>query len=49
MGNANFPLTRTGYTATGTCLSGYLASSGSPRALCSNTVWGAVSNPCTRA
>ena len=47
-GNANFAITASGVTASGTCIAGYLASGGTPTSVCSNTVWGAVSNPCTR-
>ena len=46
MGNANFAVTDSLTTATGTCLGGY---SGSPTSACTASgTWGAVSNPCTR-
>ena len=46
VGNANFPTTNAGTSATGTCLSGY---SGSATRPCSNTgEWGAATASCTR-
>lgn len=46
MSNARFPLSQSGTLVTGECEGGYR---GSPKAVCNNGVWGAVSDPCTSA